>query len=191
MNLYGFWERLLPIEVDIAGLKMEELASVLIAITDSKTDPKIILTKRAANMNTHSGQVAFPGGRWESGDGSLARTALRESNEEIFLNPDLVSVNGRLTEQRSLHGLWVYPFVAQVPEDLDLVENPDEIETIFYVPLAFLMGSKPERIDRVERHGVRYQMPCWYFEGHEIWGLTAVFLQELLKKLDSFQVTNR
>ena len=85
----------------------------------------------------------------------------------------------------------VYPFVAEVPEELNLVKNPDEIESIFSVPLAFLMETAPERTDKVERHGVRYQMPCWYFEGYEIWGLTAIFLQELLDKLDAFNTNQK
>ena len=191
MNLSSFWQQLLPTQIDMAGLKMSELASVLIAVTDSKTDPNIILTQRAFKMKTHGGQVAFPGGHWEPGDSSLAHTALRESYEEISLVRDCAAVHGRLTEQRSLHGLTVYPFVAEVPEELNLVKNPDEIESIFRVPLAFLMDTTPERIDKVERHGIRYQMPCWYFEGYEIWGLTAIFLQELLDKLDAFNTNQK
>jgi len=185
MNLNRFWQQLSPTQVNLSGLDVRGLASVLVAITDSKSDPKIVLTQRAVNMNTHGGQVAFPGGRWEQGDKSLVHTALRESQEEIALRSECATVHGRLTEQRSLHGLTVYPFVAEVPGELDLIKNPDEIDSIFYLPLAFLIETAPERIDKVERHGRYYEMPCWYFEGYEIWGLTAIFLQEIIDRLDS------
>ena len=79
MNLTRFRQRLSAVQVDLSCLDLNRSASVLIAITDSKADPKIVLTQRAVNMNTHGGQVAFPGGRWEEGDQSLMHTALRLS----------------------------------------------------------------------------------------------------------------
>lgn len=185
MNLTRFRQRLSAVQVDLSCLDLNRSASVLIAITDSKADPKIVLTQRAVNMNTHGGQVAFPGGRWEEGDQSLMHTALRESHEEISLRSECATIHGRLTERRSLHGLTVYPFVAEVSDELNLIKNPDEIDSIFYLPLAFLIETAPERIDKVERDGNYYEMPCWYFDKYEIWGLTAIFLQELLDKLDT------
>ena len=183
IDLDGFWQSLAKAQVDISNLNTSELASVLIAITDSKHDPKLILTRRAESMNTHSGQVAFPGGRWEAGDPSLAYTALRESKEEIALSPDVVEIKGMLQARKSYFGLWVYPFVARVPEVLDLKKNPAEIDSIFTVPLRFFLETEPSRVDKVERQGVRYQVPAWYFEDYEIWGLTAFILQDMLSLL--------
>lgn len=180
IDLSDFWRSLATSDIDDTSLELTSSASVLIAITSSMLNPEVILTLRAKTMSTHSGQVAFPGGRWELQDSSLVDTAIRESQEEIALLPSHVEVKGRLRERQSLHGLTVYPFVAQVPHDVELVADPVETETVFRVPLRFFLESEPARIDKVERQDVRYQMPAWYFENYEIWGLTAYFLQDML-----------
>lgn len=172
------------VDVDDRKLELTRVASVLIAITDSKSAPEIILTQRSESMPTHSGQVAFPGGRWEASDRNLAQTAIRESKEEIGLAPALVNLRGRLQERPSISGLMVYPFVASVPDELDLVPDPSETQAIFRVPLSFFVDTKPEIKDKVERDGIRFQVPAWYFQDYEIWGLTAFFLQDLVKRLN-------
>ena len=157
-------------------------AAVLIAITRSHVNPEIIFTRRADHLNSHSGQVSFPGGRWEPGDADLGMTALRESYEEIALAPERVELKGCLGSRRSINGLGVQPYVGLVPRDIVLKANPNEIADIFKVPLAFFADTRPSRIDNLSRGGGRQRVPAWDFEGFDIWGLTAVFTRDLLAR---------
>lgn len=163
----------------------ESAAAVLIAITDSASNPEIIYTRRADHLNSHSGQVSFPGGRWEPGDEHLTETALRESYEEICLDPDLVQIKGCLPPRISVNKLDVHPFVAQVPASVELSASFEEIADIFKVPVRYFMESKPSRIDCFRRESMERRVPAWEYASFDIWGLTAMFTYDLLRK---FQV---
>ena len=90
-------------------------AAVLVPITRSD-EPELVLTLRAHGLSTHSGEVAFPGGRRDDTDADLVMTALREAEEEIGLAPGLVDVLGPLSSLVSRHGIKVTPIVGLVPD---------------------------------------------------------------------------
>lgn len=159
-------------------------ASVLIAITADAENPEIIFTRRADHLNSHSGQVSFPGGRWEPEDKGLMDTALRESFEEIALEPSFVSVKGCMGTRQSANNLIVQPYVGMVPSGLRLQPNPDEIADIFMVPIRFFRDTRPTRIDSLSRAGRTRRVPAWDFQGFDIWGLTAMFTYDLMKRLN-------
>ena len=188
MNLANVWPLLHSSPVMADTSQLVSAAGVLIAVTDSPENPEVVLTKRAVTMNTHAGQVAFPGGRWEDGDGSIQATALRESCEEIALAPQTVAIKGCLRDRRSLHGLQVFPFVGVIPETTVFSLNSDEIHSLFRVPLRYLVDSHPDRMDQIERHGEKATVPAWYYEGYEIWGLTALFLHDLVALIRTAEV---
>lgn len=165
-----------------AQLSDETRAAVLVAITRGES-VEVLLTRRAAHLNSHGFQVAFPGGKWESGDADLVQTALRESWEEVGLDPQLVDIKGSLPKRMSRWGVEVYPFVGIVPEVVDVQANPEEIDEIFLVPLSFFIDTSPERVDIVERLGNRLEVPVWHYEQFEIWGLTALIIKDLLNAL--------
>lgn len=155
-------------------------ASVLIALTDHPTEPEVILTRRAAHLSSHSGEVAFPGGKHDLTDPDLLFTALREAEEEVGLNPDHVDVIGPLGQVMSKNRLQVTPWVGIVPHDVRLQANPDELDAIFRVPLSYLMADKRYRTDEIRLTHMTHYVPAWEFEGYIIWGLTAYMLAELL-----------
>jgi 8-oxo-dGTP pyrophosphatase MutT (NUDIX family) len=159
-------------------------AAVLVAIT-SGADPELLLTRRAAHLTSHGYQVAFPGGKWEAGDADLVATALRESREEVNLDPLMVNIKGALPRRQSRWGVDVSPFVGIVPEGISLSPNPAEIDCIFMVPLRHFLTVSPVRIDHVERQNMRLEVPVWQHQGFEIWGLTALIIQDLLKVLEA------
>ena len=165
-----------PAEPEIA-------AAVLIAITDCADNPKIIFTRRADHLMSHAGQVSFPGGRWEPGDKTLIDTALRESKEEIGLQPELVDLQGGISSLLSKNQLRVQPFVGTVPKQVALTANTDEIAAIFYVPIGYFIDTKPVRMDYFNRSGFTAPVPAWDVDGHQIWGLTAMFTFNLLQRL--------
>lgn len=183
LDLDRFYRKLTPVEASFVESDITDLASVLVAITHSNS-PEVILTKRAEHMSSHSGQVAFPGGRVEPEDGSLIETALRESHEEIALLPELVSIKGQLPERPSVNGIRVYPHVGLVPSELTLTANPEEIAAIFKVPLAFFLEVEPDRTRVRMRNGQKLVMPTWFFEDYEIWGLTALILNDMIGLID-------
>lgn len=174
-----------------AGLRMRprrvlpsrgQEAAVLVALTDEPDDPEVILTRRHARLRQHGGEVAFPGGKRELGDGDLEATALREAEEETALAASLVRVLGPLDEVVSKHGLRVVPYLGVVPAALKLVPDPVEIETIFQVPLRFFLADPREHTDRLDDRGQALYVPSYRYDNHCIWGLTAYVLVELLNR---------
>lgn len=165
-----------PRQVETQGLPE---AGVLIPVT-SMAQPEIILTVRSQQLSTHSGEVAFPGGRRDPGDIDLRYTALRETHEEIGLTPDLVDVIGPLGSLVSRFGIKVTPYVGVVPDQCALCANEQEIAHIFRVPVEFFLEDRREMTHRIDYEGRSWYVPSYRFEGHKIWGLTALMLVEFV-----------
>ena len=106
---------------------------------------RILFTKRSSNLSTHSGEVSFPGGKWEEQDESLFDTALRESYEEIGLKQNNMIKLGSLNFLLSRHKVEVNPFVGYL-ETEQVFEGNYEIDTIFTVPISFLTNPKIEDV---------------------------------------------
>lgn len=156
-------------------------AAVLVPVTDEST-PHIILTRRASHMSSHAGEVAFPGGKCDSTDASVIATALRESREEIGLPEDQVQVIGELDVFTSKVGLKVQPIIGMVPNDLQLVPNPGEIESIFRVPVEFFLNEKVSYTHKFRFMGQEIVVPSFNFGDYVIWGLTAFMIVDLMKR---------
>lgn len=153
----------------------------MLALTDHAENPELILTLRAGHLSSHSGEVALPGGKWEPGDRGLAQTALRESWEEVSLDPAQVQMLGALQPYNTRQGLRVTPFVGVVPAGISLVANPDEIAAIFHVPLLWFRDEHRIRTDIYRRGGELIWSPAYDFEGFEIWGFTARVVTDFLR----------
>jgi 8-oxo-dGTP pyrophosphatase MutT (NUDIX family) len=159
-------------------------AAVLIPIVLAPEGAHIVYTLRRGDLKDHAGQVSFPGGSPERGDGSLLSTALREAEEEIDLEPGLVEVIGELEEMYiPPSGFLVRPFVGLLPQEAELTLAPEEVEAIFSVSLEELMS--PEAFKQVvwKRDGRPYEVPVFAAAGHEIWGATAAMTAGLLARL--------
>lgn len=157
-------------------------AAVLIPVTDTTT-PEIILTRRASHMSSHAGEVAFPGGKRDDADVTVKDTALRESYEEIGLTPDKVELLGELDVFTSKVGLKVQPFVGMVPGDVPLLPNPDEIESIFRVPVEFFLNENPSYTHKFRFMGQEVIVPSFNYGDYVIWGLTAFMIVDLMKRV--------
>ncbi len=167
-------------------------ASVLVPIVlrgPLHDQPTVLLTQRTESMSTHSGQIAFPGGRSDPMDADAAATALRESHEEVGLATEFVQVLGQLPTYLTGSAYAITPVVAFVHPGFTLVANPLEVAEIFEVPLEFLMNPSNHR-----RHEVRWRdsnrqwfsMPYSDLETgkeHFIWGVTAGILRNLYRFL--------
>jgi len=155
-------------------------AGILVPVTDDPGNPEMIFTLRSEHLSTHSGQVAYPGGKRDPGDLSLAATALRETHEEIGLPPDQVEIISPLGQVMSRHGILVTPYVGVVPEEHPLEPNPGEIDSVFRVPLSFFLEDRRERTDVLPFQNQTIHVPCYRWERYQIWGLSAVVLVDFL-----------
>lgn len=159
-------------------------AAVLVPILQSPAGARIVYTLRTDALKDHAGQVSFPGGSVDPGDGSLLETALREAEEEVDLRRDLVEVVGELEDMYVPPSRFlVKPYVALLPPEADLVLAPDEVEAIFSVPLDELMSPENLRTEVWEREGRLMEVPHFAVGGHEIWGATAAMTANLLVRL--------
>jgi len=157
-------------------------AAVLVAIT-RRPEPGVILTVRRADLRTHAGQVAFPGGRVDPGDPSIAAAALREAQEEVALDPALVEVWGAADPYRTVTNFSVTPVLGSVPPDLPLVPHEREVADLFEAPLAFLLDPANQRAITAEFQG---RMRTYYqidWQGRRVWGATAAMLVNLSRRL--------
>jgi 8-oxo-dGTP pyrophosphatase MutT (NUDIX family) len=166
-------------------------AAVLMGIVDRAAGPTMLLTRRSARLARHSGQVAFPGGRRDDADQSLIQTALREAHEEVGLEPARVEILGLLPAYVTGTQYCVTPVVALVDPGLRIVPQPDEVESVFEVPLEFLMDPRNhERRHLISAEGERQfiSMP-WRVPGENreyfIWGVTAALLRNLYRMLSA------
>ncbi|RZO27659.1 MAG: CoA pyrophosphatase, partial [SAR86 cluster bacterium] len=156
-------------------------AGVLILLLKEDTDAeyKIVFTKRSTKLKTHSGEVSFPGGKWEEKDNSLYETALRESNEEINLNIENVTKLGNLNFLLSRHKIEVNPYVGYLNKFQEF-EGNFEIDEIFTVPISFLSDSKNVTYKEFNRKDLKVYIPSWVYNGNRIWGLTAMITADFL-----------
>ena len=174
-------------------------AAVLIALVMRGPDrqtPHLLLTQRAAHMKTHSGQVAFPGGKLDPQDAHLQAAALREANEEVGLHPRHVQVLGELPVYLTGTAYHVTPVVALVSPELELNPSADEVADVFEVPLVFLMNPAHHRRHQFEANGMTrqwfsmpYAEPRLSSQGQTevverfIWGATAGMLRNFYRFL--------
>jgi len=156
-------------------------AGVLILLIKDNDDEeyKILFTKRSEQLKTHSGEVSFPGGKWEEGDSNLYQTALRESNEEINLDIENVTKLGSLNFLLSRHKIEVNPFVGYLNQLQDFKGN-FEIDEIFTVPISFLMNEENIEYKEFNRKDLKVYIPSWVYNGNRIWGLTAMIAADFL-----------
>ena len=168
-------------DVVVDGQEKREKAAVLLPVL-TQPEPAVVLTQRSSNLDSHSGEVAWPGGKHDPDDDSLLTTALRETWEEIGLPPESCNIIAELRPFISKFGLLVTPYVGLIEEPIELNANPDELDSIFKVPLSWLKDDPRTQTDIVSRYGETHRVPVYHYDGFRIWGLTAMILWEFMVK---------
>jgi 8-oxo-dGTP pyrophosphatase MutT (NUDIX family) len=172
-----------PLEGDLVelGADRDVPAAVLVAITD-RTEPGVILTVRREHLRTHAGQVAFPGGRLDPGEDAVT-AALREAQEEVFLDPAKVEIIGSIDPYRTVTSYSVTPVVGVIPPDLPLEPHEHEVADWFEAPLAFVLdpANQIRRNALFRGRGRHYYEIIW--QDRRIWGATAAMIVNLARRL--------
>ena len=160
-------------------------AAVLIPLVDRHDGMTVLLTQRQSHLKSHPGQVSFPGGKTEPHDQTAEDTALRETEEEIGLAREKIYLVGRLGQRTTGSGFKVTPVVGLVQPPFDTFPNLGEVETVFEVPLAFVLDPENHKIETRYIRGVDHQFYVLPFQNFYIWGLTARLLVALRDTLES------
>ena len=178
-----YQERSLPEKVWAAFQKARP-AAVLALFSE---DPgRFLFILRSAKLESHAGQIAFPGGMIDAGDSSPLAAALRETEEELGIAPSCIEPLGALPELLTVTGFRVVPWVGRLlvdPSRLEFRPNPEEIEEYFWVDLETLQQPENFRFEAVARGPVRLQTPVFHVEGRRIWGATGAMVRNLLDRL--------
>lgn len=169
---------------DGAGRIGTTAAAVLIPVIAQAQGLTVLFTQRTQHLKSHSGQVSFPGGRAEPGDASAEFTAMREAQEEIGLALQRVEILGRLPEYHTRTGFRVTPVIGLIQPPLELTPDPREVESVFEVPLSFLLDPANRQRRTRELQGRSVGFYVFEYQGHMIWGATAGMLVNLNKMLE-------
>ena len=166
-----------------AGVQATKPAAVLVPVVE-RADPMVLLTLRTPDLKSHSGQIAFPGGKIDPADASPLDAALREAEEEIGLERTFVDPIGYLDLYLTFSGFRILPVVARVDPGYRLTINPAEVVEAFEVPMEFLMQpDNHKRHSRIWKEGLERHYYAMPFGERYIWGITAGILRNLYERI--------
>jgi len=156
-------------------------AAVLLPIYYGQGQYYILFTKRTETVKEHKGQICFPGGAYQDGDGTLVNTALRECAEEIGLLADEIDVMGELDDTVTMTSDYIVsPFVGFIPWPHALKVDQREAEEIIEVPLSALLDKGCLRQETKIIDGEAVTSYFYHYQGRVIWGATARILNQFL-----------
>lgn len=158
-------------------------AAVLVPVIARPEGATVLLTRRSDNLASHTGQIAFPGGRLDPGE-TAERAALREAWEEVGLDPEGVEVLGLGDAYETVTGFVVTPVVGWLAEPPVVVPSPDEVAEVFEAPWDFLMDPANHRRDFYDpESGPRRWFWAMPWQERYIWGATASIVRALRTRL--------
>ena len=154
-------------------------AAVLIMLFERDGEPWVVLTKRTETVGAHKGEISFPGGAHDVTDADMYATAVRETQEELGVHPDGLTLLGALDDYPTFSsGFIVSPYIAAVEPPEEWLPSEAEIAHVIELPLARLAAEG--RMDVWERDGVRFPMHIFDVDGNYVWGVTAFILRRFL-----------
>jgi len=161
-------------------VKESRVENALVLLYNKNKIPHFVLIKRQVYQGVHSNQISFPGGKAEKQDSNSKETALRETHEEIGIAPTKIELIGELT---SLYippsGFLVYPHVGITHDNPQFDLEKKEVQSIIEIPIKELFKQE----NRIQKKitvgsGIKIKTPCFDFDGHIVWGATAMILSE-------------
>ncbi len=158
-------------------------SSVMMLFMEKENKPHVLLSLRTDRVSTHKGQVSFPGGSWDDTDKDYLETALRETYEEVGIDPAEIEVLGEYDEYISIMGFHVYVYVGALNREVKYTPCADEIEEILEVPFSLFYHEKYDRCEKVTYDGRDYDVFYYTYGSSTIWGMTARILTDFSRKV--------
>ncbi len=158
-------------------------AAVLVPLVDHDGVLSLLLEKRPESLPNHGGQLGFPGGVIEPGDGGPEQAALRETREEVGIAPSAVRILGRLDDLRTPTGYVITPVVGSVRGPVEVRPSPDEVAGILWIPVPRLLRGDAFRLVPRRAAGLLIRSSALVHEGEVVWGATARILLALRRVL--------
>jgi 8-oxo-dGTP pyrophosphatase MutT (NUDIX family) len=171
-----------PLLWEKAGVRATRPAAVLVPVIE-RPEPGVLLTLRTPDLKSHSGQIAFPGGKIDATDESPLAAALREAQEEIGLDAKFIEPIGYLDLYLTFSGFRILPLVARVDPGYRITLNPAEVADAFEVPLEFVMQPANHQRHKRDWKGIERQYYAMPFGDRYIWGVTAGILRNLYERI--------
>ena len=163
-------------------------SGVLLLLYYKNDNLHLVFIKRAVNGSVHSGQISFPGGKYDEGDNDLIYTSLRETHEEIGVKPSEIEILGNLTTLFiPVSNYIVFPCIGYCAKKPDFVLNESEVDGLIEIPLKDFLDEQNLILDLVEVRGTQFEVPVFKVKENKIWGATAMIMNEfvhLLKKMN-------
>jgi 8-oxo-dGTP pyrophosphatase MutT (NUDIX family) len=180
--LAGREKRLLPTEGKVT-------AAVLVPLFKKDGHPHVLLTKRSDEVEHHKGEISFPGGKLDSTDPDLLSCALRETSEEVGIEPDHVRVIGELDDFYTVATHYhVVPFVGMIPYPYDFSPSAREIAGLIGPPLEIFFDPELRSEEVWIWQGQPVNVVSYHWEGHTIWGATARILTHLVELIEAWEL---
>ena len=155
-------------------------ASVLIPLFPKEKELHVLLTVRTHEVESHKGQISFPGGMQDAADSDAVHTALREAEEELGLHPRKVSVLGLLSDFPVISRFIMTPVVGYLERQPLVRPNPMEVDEVFSVPLSFFQNEENARSQLLVRNGVSYTVWFYDYGRYTVWGATAAIMRDFI-----------
>lgn len=172
-----------PHEISALPLNEMRAAAVLVPLRLRNGSLSLVLTKRTEHLTHHAGEISFPGGGINPEDSDDWAAALRETEEEIGVNPRQVVPLGRLDDCYSIHDYRVSCHVGLLPAELEFSLDPGEIAELIELPLAGLNDPRVYHQENWQHQGRSLPVDFYRLDGHVIWGMTGSILKQLLQRL--------
>ena len=170
-------------EIPIKPETRLKCAAVLLQLTYYKNEWHVLYTRRTDRVESHKGQVSFPGGACDEGETTPEQTALREADEEIGMKPNDVKVLGRLSRLITISSFRVSPIVGVIPWPYAFKVAGVEVARVFTIPLLWL-ANRNNYWEFSLRESERSLIAYHPYDGELLWGATARMTVNFLKTLD-------
>jgi 8-oxo-dGTP pyrophosphatase MutT (NUDIX family) len=156
-------------------------AAVLMPVFEWEDEFHFLLTRRTEEVQTHKGQISFPGGMRENGE-ELVQTALRETYEEVGIDESRIEILGRFHDYVSIHNFRVVPFAGFIKSPFKTIPQAQEVAEVLHVPIRIFLDPSLLRIEKSERP---FETEVYYysFGTHQIWGLTAHIIKDFIEAI--------
>ncbi len=156
-------------------------AGVLLVVYAKDGEQSVLLNKRTELVEHHKGEISFPGGSMDDDDESLLHTALRETHEEMGIDPDDVELLGQLDDMPTISNFLISTFVAAIPYPYDFEPSEIEVAEVVEVPIHHLRSERSWRDEARFHQGALQVSRSYVYQGHVIFGATAKILANFLE----------